>query len=400
MNGPVISIDVSNGKSHFQAFESKGKKRGKVHLIYHNVEGFNFLLNSINEFKAYCGKEVAIVYEATGVYTRPLRRFLTENNIKFYEISPLLSAKVRKTDIRAVKTDKIDPKSIADVYYDKDIREFVSENDIYAQLKALNRYYEDIMEHFRKYKVTFKQYLSIVFPGYDKLFKDEYSQDSLLILKKYPHPDMIKNKKAETVAKKLDKAGFHHYETYVNIANKVIEHANSTYPGCEKDDLEVKFLLELIDLVEETQTKLKETLDQMIELAKQLPNYEIIKSIDGIGENLATRILAEIGDISRFESREALIAYAGTDPRISESGDQKSDHLSITKKGNKRLRCLLYLAVGCNLSTGKSNPISDFYHKKMQQSNGLTWKAARVAAMNKLLRTIYGMCKNQTTFNR
>ena len=85
---------------------------------------------------------------------------------------------------------------------------------------------------------------------------------------------------------------------------------------------------------------------------------------------------------------------------ISQSGQLDGDHLSISKKGNKQLRCLLYLAVTCNIRLKKVNPINQFYQKKRQQLNPLNSKAAKVACIAKLAKIIYGMCKNNTIFQR
>jgi transposase len=87
------------------------------------------------------------------------------------------------------------------------------------------------------------------------------------------------------------------------------------------------------------------TLTKIIEMAKTFPNFRIIESIPGIGENIATRILAEIGDIDRFDQSRQLVPYAGIDPIIYQLGKNDGLHLHISKKGNKRLRCLLYLGV-------------------------------------------------------
>lgn len=259
----------------------------------------------------------------------------------------------------------------------------------------MNRNYEDQLDHLRKYKVTFQNIVSIVFPGYGSLFKDPYCDIALAILKKYPHPDMIKNKKPETVAKYLEKHTCHLKNSCLKWAVKVIEYANKTYPGCDKDEIEVIELLRIIKELEACIASCDTQLNEMIQLAEQLPNYFLILSIDGIGPNLACRILAEIGDIRRFSNKKKLISYAGIDPHINQSGDIDGLHLSISKKGNKRLRCLLYLAVSCNLRLKKENdPIQQFYKKKKQQSVPLKPKAARVACTNKLLRIIYGMCNN------
>ena len=136
------------------------------------------------------------------------------------------------------------------------------------------------------------------------------------------------------------------------------------------------------------------TIGEMIKLAQELPDFSIIKSIPGIGDNLAARIIAELGDMTRFKKKNELVAFAGLDPRISESGQNDGDHMHITKKGNKRLRCLLYLAVTCSIRLKRDdNSIKDFYIKKKQQSNPMCSKAAKTACASKLVRIIYSMCK-------
>lgn len=395
MEGPVISIDVSNGYSHFRCFIDRNKAFGKVHKINHDVDGFHYLLERLDKLKEKTKREVCVVYEATGVYTKPLIRFLNKNGLQHYMVNPLQSAKMRKTDLHSKKTDKNDPNSIAKVFYDKELYKYVGEEKIYHNLRVMNRNYEDQLDHLRKFKVTFQNVLSIVFPGYNTIFKDPYCDVALAILKKYPHPDMVKNKKSTTVARYLEKHTCHYNKTCMKWASKVVECANKTYPGCEKDEIEVMELLRILHELEMCIISCDKLLKEMIEEAQQLPNYFLLLSIDGIGANLASRILAEIGDITRFKSVKKMISYTGIDPHISQSGDIDGLHLSISKKGNKRLRCLLYLAVTCNLRLKKENdPLQMFYQKKKQQSVPLKPKAARVACTNKLLRIIYGMCNN------
>ena len=104
MEGPIISIDVSNGNSHYILFEKNNKKVGGVHKINHDVEGLARLKTDIKMLSEKVGEEVCVAYEATGVYTRPLQRFLEKNDIKQYIISPLESARKRKEGIHSKKT--------------------------------------------------------------------------------------------------------------------------------------------------------------------------------------------------------------------------------------------------------------------------------------------------------
>ena len=378
MESPIVSIDVSNGNSHYMCFIKNNKRFGKVKKIDHDIEGFKRLLEDIQKLEAETNEKVCAVFEATGVYTKPLERFLSKNSIKTYIINPLESARKRKEEIHNKKTDKLDPISISKVYYDKEeMMELKKKDETHNWLRKKNRLYEDQLNHLRKYKVTFQNQLSICFPGYLDLFKDGYSDIPMTILKKYPHPDLLKNKKAETVARYLEKNTCHTHKVSLEYALKI-----------------------LLDKVIETQRECEKTLNEMITVASTLEEYRYISSIDGIGPNLAARIIAEIGDIEEFKSREALVAYAGLDPHIYQSGDQDGKHLKISKKGNKYLRCLLFLAVGCSIRGAKDNPVNRFYQKKKQQSNPLNSKAAKTACTAKLLKIIYGICKNKTTYER
>ena len=180
-------------------------------------------------------------------------------------INPLESARKRKEEIHNKKTDKLDPISISKVYYDKEeMMELKKKDETYNWLRKKNRLYEDQLNHLRKYKVTFQNQLSICFPGYLDLFKDGYSDIPMTILKKYPHPDLLKNKKAETVARYLEKNTCHTHKVSLEYALKIIEFAKKTYPGCEKDDVEVEIFKILLDKVIETQRECEKTLNEMI----------------------------------------------------------------------------------------------------------------------------------------
>ena len=395
MKGPIVSIDVSKGKSDYQAFKEMNVKYTGSRSIKHTKEGFDEIVNLVREMEKKLETEVCVVYEATGVYHRVLKKVLEDNNIKQFIINPLLSAKTRKNDsLRSPKTDKLDPKSIAKTYYSYSLHNSHKPETIYHELRELSRYYEDILVHIRKDKVSFRAQLDVVFPGYDTLFDDLYSPVSLTIIEKYPHPEMLQKKKINTVSKVIQNKTCHRQATSDTMADKAIEYSKTIYSGCDKDDIEVLILQRFIKKLKEDMAEAERTIGEMIKLAQELPDFSIIKSIPGIGDNLAARIIAELGDMTRFKKKNELVAFAGLDPRISESGKNDGDHMHITKKGNKRLRCLLYLAVTCSIRLKRDdNSIKDFYIKKKQQSNPMCSKAAKTACASKLVRIIYSMCK-------
>ena len=394
MKGPIVSIDVSKGKSDYQAFKDLNVKYTGSRSIKHNKEGFDEIVNLVREMEKKLETEVCVVYEATGVYHRVLEKVLEDNNIKQFIINPLLSAKTRKNDsLRSPKTDKLDPKSIAKTYYSHSLHNSHKQETIYHELRELSRYYEDILVHIRKDKVAFRAQLDIVFPGYDTLYDDLYGPVALAIIEKYPHPEMLQKKKINTVSKVIQNKTCHRQAVSDTMADKAIEYSKTIYSGCDKDDIEVLILQRFIKKLNEDMAEAERTIGEMIKLAQELPDFNIIKSIPGIGDNLAARIIAELG-MTRFKKKNELVAFAGLDPRISESGQNDGDHMHITKKGNKRLRCLLYLAVTCSIRLKRDdNSIKDFYIKKKQQSNPMCSKAAKTACASKLVRIIYSMCK-------
>ena len=395
MKGPIVSIDVSKGKSDYQAFKEMNVKYTGSRSIKHTKEGFDEIVSLVREMEKKLETEVCVVYEATGVYHRVLKKVLEDNNIKQFIINPLLSAKTRKNDsLRSPKTDKLDPKSIAKTYYSHSLHNSHKPETIYHELRELSRYYEDILVHLRKDKVAFRAQLDVVFPGYDTLYDDLYGPVALAVIEKYPHPEMLQKKKINTVSKVIQSKTCHRQAMSDTMADKAIEYSKTIYSGCDKDDIEVLILQRFIKKLKEDMAEAERTIGEMIKLAQGLPDFSIIKSIPGIGDNLAARIIAELGDMTRFKKKNELVAFGGLDPRISESGQNDGDHMHITKKGNKRLRCLLYLAVTCSIRLKRDdNSIKDFYIKKKQQSNPMCSKAAKTACASKLVRIIYSMCK-------
>lgn len=395
MKGPIVSIDVSKGKSDYQAFKEMNVKYTGSRSIKHTKEGFDEIVSLVREMEKKLETEVCVVYEATGVYHRVLKKVLEDNNIKQFIINPLLSAKTRKNDsLRSPKTDKLDPKSIAKTYYSHSLHNSHKPETIYHELRELSRYYEDILVHLRKDKVAFRAQLDVVFPGYDTLYDDLYGPVALAVIEKYPHPEMLQKKKINTVSKVIQSKTCHRQAMSDTMADKAIEYSKTIYSGCDKDDIEVLILQRFIKKLKEDMAEAERTIGEMIKLVQELPDFSIIKSIPGIGDNLAARIIAELGDMTRFKKKNELVAFAGLDPRISESGQNDGDHMHITKKGNKRLRCLLYLAVTCSIRLKRDdNSTKDFYIKKKQQSNPMCSKAAKTACASKLVRIIYSICK-------
>ena len=393
MKQPCVAVDVSKSKSHYQGWISIDKKCGNAKCIEHNKIGFQEISDKLKELEGITNEKPVVVFESTGVYHRSLQQYLEDNEIGYIIISPLASAKIRKSNIRSTKNDKRDCKTIARAYFEKDFPLHKKSDEIYDNLREMNRYYHYLTEQLKKCKVQFKLLLDIVFPKFD-LYMKEYSEIPMTLFSKYHHPDEIKNKHPETLAKYLVSKTCHHYNYCLKEAINIIKYCNECQSGCSKDFVDCVLFSEVIEQIKNKVEEQNLYLQKIIDLAKDLPNYELLLTIPGISNNLAARILAEIGDLSRFPRAKSLVAYAGIDPNVYQSGENDGLHLKITKKGNKELRCLLYLAIQ-NTVQG-NNVIADYYHKKI--ATALPSKVAKIACMNKLLRIIYSMCKNGVIF--
>ena len=135
-------------------------------------------------------------------------------------------------------------------------------------------------------------------------------------------------------------------------------------------------------------------ISKLIELAKQTPYFTIIRSIPGIGDLICARLIAEIGDISRFKKPEQINAFIGVDPIIDQSGIKDGKHLHISKKGNKIARSIFFLIVRSMVRKKvKDNQIKQYYSKKKAQPN-IVPKVALFACVNKFIRMIHSLCKN------
>lgn len=266
------------------------------------------------------------------------------------------------------------------------------------RLQKLNRYYETELIHLKKRKVSFRSYLDIIYPRLDKCFGSNgslYDPVPMEVLKKYPHPDLLLKHKESTIVKAIEKKVNHDRKFVEKIVHKMYECAMHCYSGAEITDLEVTKLPEMIIELQAQMNTCNTILKDLVDGARKVPYFECVKSIIGIGDNLAVRIIAELGDLSRFPNRRALSAFAGLNPKILQSGDVDGTHLKISKKGNRHLRCLLYLGASCNYRLKKHDPLYEFNQKKRQQANSpLKSKAANTATAHKLLIVIYALSRS------
>lgn len=255
------------------------------------------------------------------------------------------------------------------------------------------------MKHLIKIKVNFRETLAVVYPNYKKLFSSIYSDDSLTFLKEFPHPSLYTSKLEDRIIEIL-KNKWDHLESWTSSKVKILTPLiNEVVSGCNVTEPDIIMLLSYISQIEYYLNQIEITVSQMNELAKKVPLYNLVHSLPGIQDILTCKFIAEVGDISRFSNYKQIVAYAGIDPMIRQSGDKDGLHLKMSKKGNKRLRTILHLMVSSLIKANREpNAIKDKYQKKTHQLNPLKPKVASMACANQLVRIIFYMHKTSSTY--
>ncbi len=394
-----ITIDVSQNKSKIQGFIGPNKPLSKARTMRHTKQGYQFILTLKNIIESETNETPLIIFEFTGIYHKSLEKFLISQNLKYHIVAPLRAAKARNSEIREQKTDTRDCLSLSKLFYTDNLGVFYCEDEKYSNLRKLNRYYDTCMKHLVKIKVNFRETLAVVYPDYKKLFTSIYSDESLTFLKEFPHPYLYTSKSKDEIIEILKEKWDHLENWTISKVEKITPLVNEIVSGCKVTEPDILMLLSYITQIEYYLTQIKMTIIRMKELAKELPLYNLVHSLPGIQDILTLKFIAELGDISRFTNYKQIVAYAGIDPMIRQSGDKDGLHLKMSKKGNKRLRTILYLMVSSlNKANREPNAIKTKYQKKTHHSNPLKPKVASMACANQLIRIIFYMHKTSSTY--
>ena len=397
----VLSIDVANGKSKVLLITEHSEVLIEPYEVKHCLSDFNLLKNRIDNFNL---NDLTIFMESTSTYHLPIQRFFIKTNYNVQVINPILG-KNNTRNLRKTKTDIEDCYNLADLFFKNTVKIHTKAmNDIYSSMIELSRQEKHLTESLVRSKNRFKQIIANAFPEYSICFpsNDIYEKTSLNFIKEFPHADIIKVKRIDALANNLYKSGNNcvSYSRCLNKAKKIKELANNSYPGIDINSYEVENLINIVEIISYNNFKLNEVKQNIINLAKQTPYFNIINSIYGIGETATAQIIAELGDINRFENIKQLNAFCGLDPTIVQSGKSINYNGPISKRGNRNARKILFITccsiIRASVSHNVDNEILIYYRKK--QAENKHFKECIIACSTKLLRIIFAMCKNNSLY--
>lgn len=377
----IIGIDIGKNNHEATIIDDTGVIIGKSIKFTNSHNGANKLIEHI--CKNIGNQEVVFGLEATGHYWLSLYSFLLEKGYTINVINPIQSDSFRNLYIRQTKNDTKDSFIIGEVIRFGRFTTTQLADERILSLRQLCRYRLSLVDSVSELKCRIITVLDQVFPEYEKLFSDTWGISSKKLLEKYQTPEEI----LELDTNKLAEFLREHSRGQLGLAKaeKIQEAAQNTF-GIKFAQDAFKFQLkQLIKQVLFIEDQIKE-LDSEIEAYYNQFDCHL-ESIPGIGKVTAAIILSEIGDITRFKNAKALVAYAGIDPTVKQSGQFLANNNKMSKRGSPYLRRTLFLCAStCTLHEG---PLNDYYNKKrMEGKHHLT---AVGAVAHKLTHIIYAI---------
>jgi len=384
-----VGIDVASQKHDCFLMRDTGEVFSKAFTIQNNFEGYKKLHNSIQNFvESTNDSNVRIGLESTGHYSKNILLYLIKQGYQTTLINPILTNMDRKaSSVRKTKNDKIDAEAIC-IFLDKNRLNFkpytILSYHIDA-LKSLTRQRFTLVKQLTQQKLIFQRLVNVIFPEFLPNFSNDYGESILNILYAYSTPSKIAKARESSIYKLL--------HARCRVTSKEIIELAKTSIGQSNEFLGFE-LKRTIDMIRFYQNQINEY-DNQIELELNQTDYgKIITSVLGIGIITGSMITSEIGDINNFSSADQLLAFAGLDPSVYESGKFESIHNKPSKRGSKYLRWALHKASSIIWQYDKI--FSNYYSKKICEGKHHYVVIGHIDI--KLIRVIFSLLKNNKMY--
>ena len=389
----ILSFDIAKGKSVYCFIDENKNIIIDATLIEHKKNEFDDLFKFVSKYK-----NLVVIMESTSIYHLPVENYFRSKSIDTIVMNPKLVKQYRDT-LNKSKTDKLDCFKIARCYLGT-IDNLYQKQDEYFMFNPLARQYWSLIEGQTRLKNRYKQLIEIVFPEFNLLFNDLYSDLALNFIHDFPHPILFVNRRTDYLMNYLkEKNGTTQAFRFKNKVSKMKELAKNSLCYVSVDSIQIHNLVQIIEMIKFYKQEIEKIKTQLIFYLKDTKQFKIINSIPGFGDFSSALFLAEVGDITRFEERKKFISFIGIDSITSQSGIA-SYHGPISKSGSKFARTILFNVVSTSLQisarTDKESPIYLFFRKK--QSEGKHHYKCIIACENKLCKIIYKLCTSNCLY--
>ena len=334
-----VGIDVPKDKHDCFIVSSEGEVLADVFTISNTMDGFNCLLQRIQNCTTPQDK-TKVGLEATGHYSYNLLGFLLDNGLTTYVLNLLRTNLYRKSlSLRKTKTDRVDARTIASMLLsDAGLKPYTDTAYHNEELKSLTRYRFDKVKERAKLKSSIARLVCILFPELEKLVPSLHIASVYALLEEFPGAKQIAAAHLTRLKALLETASKGRYKR--DMALEIRDAArNSIGSRIPAKSLELQHTIRLIRELDaeiyEIETEIENMMDEI---------HSPITTIPGIGYRMGAMILAEAGDLSRFDSPDKLLAYAGMSPSTYQSGQLKNCYPHMEKRGSRYLRYALYNA--------------------------------------------------------
>lgn len=381
-----VGIDVAKDKHDCFITNSDGEVLFKSFTISNNRDGFETLFQKIESVSDDLNK-VKVGLEATGHYSYNLLGFLLDKGLTTFVINPLHTNLYRKSlSLRKTKTDKVDSRTIATMMMsDMNLKSYSDISYHNEELKSLTRYRFGKVKERAKLKSSVSRLICILFPELEELVPTLHMASVYALLSEFPGADAVANAHLTRLSNLLSESSKGRYgkDTAITFRDAAKISIGSYMPA---KSLELKHTIKLIQ-------ELTVEIDEIEAAIKRIMDEEIkspILTIPGISYRMGAMILAEVGDFSRFDSADKILAYAGMSPSTYQSGQLDNCYSHMEKRGSRYLRYALYNATKYVCHWDKS--FGAYLEKK--RSEGKHYNVALSHATKKLVRLIFAMEKS------
>lgn len=384
-----VGIDVAKDKHDCFITNSDGEVLFKAFTIANNLNGFNDLYQKIESVMEDITK-VKVGLEATGHYSYNLLGYLIDKGLAAYVINPLHTNLYRKSlSLRQTKTDKVDARTIASMLMsDVNLKSYSDTSYHNEELKSLTRYRFDKVQERAKLKTSVSRLICILFPELEKLVPTLHMASVYALLSEFPSAHAVASAHLTRLANLLSESSHGRYNKDTAILFRETAR-NSIGSNMPVKSLELKHTIKLIheltSEIDEIEAEIKSIMDTI--------NSSIL-TIPGISYRMGAMIIAEIGDFSRFDSPDKILAYAGASPSTYQSGQLDGAYSHMEKRGSRYLRYALYNAAKyvCHWDP----TFAEYLAKK--RSEGKHYNVAISHAVKKLVRVIYHLEKTNQQY--
>lgn len=393
----IVGIDVASELHFARAFNYRGLELGKVIRIANDAEGFQGFKVWVNELKAKHGKATVMVgMEPTGHYWFTLAQWLRDCSIKIVLVNPFHVKRSKELDDNnPTKNDRKDPKTIAMLVKDgRYMIPYIPEG-IYSELRIAMETRWQIVKQLNAIRNRVQRWLSIYFPEFNKVFADWEGKAALIALREFPTPAKVLLKGTEAIVARWRKDKIRAVGLKRTV--RLIEAAQSSVgvrEGLRAAENDLMMLLEDYDVKMQQMDRLMNLVEQLV---CQIPGIEEVMKIKGVGLVTVAGFMAEVGDFSRFEHPKQIQKLAGLNIKENSSGKHKGK-TTITKRGRRRLRALLFQAM-MPLVANNMEFRALHMHYTSRANNPLKKKQSLVLLSCKFIRIIFALLTKQVAYD-